>query len=186
MAIARPPRVMVLIDRPKYLKTRAVMKIETGIATSAITVVRTLPRNRNRITATKPDAAISLPCSVLIEASMKLAWRKVTCGAAMPDGSERFMSSSALSMPRVSATVSAAGCFWMLRITAGWPSKPASPRLMAAAKVTSATCRITTGWPSLAARARFFRSSRFEVRPRLRIRYSRPLSSRNPPEVFDE
>jgi hypothetical protein len=34
--------------------------------------------------------------------------------------------------------------------------------------------------------ARFFRSSRREVRPRLRIRYSRPFSSRNPPEVLDE
>ncbi len=43
-----------------------------------------------------------------------------------------------VSIARVMTRVSAAGCFWMLRITAGLPSKPASPRLMAAAKVTSA------------------------------------------------
>jgi hypothetical protein len=38
MAMARPPRVMVLIDRPKYLNTSTVMKIDTGMAVSAISV----------------------------------------------------------------------------------------------------------------------------------------------------
>ena len=73
MAMARPPSVIVLIDRPKYLKTRAVMKIDTGMAVSAMTVGRKVPRKKNRITATKIEAPISLPCSVVIEASMKLA-----------------------------------------------------------------------------------------------------------------
>ncbi len=41
--------------------------------------------------------------------------------------------------------VSAVGCFWMPRMTAGLPSKPASPRFNAAAKVTSAIWRIRMG-----------------------------------------
>ncbi|MNL54895.1 hypothetical protein D3C87_1782640 [compost metagenome] len=129
---------------------------------------------------------MSLPCRVVTEASMKLAWRKVTRGASMPAGSDFFRSPSAASMLRVSAIVSAVGCFWMPRITAGLPSKPASPRLRAAAKVTSATWRSSTGWPFLAVSARFCKSSSREVRPRWRIRYSRPLSSRKPPEVLAE
>ena len=74
----------------------------------------------------------------------------------------------------------------MPRMTAGLPSNPASPRLMAGANVTSATCLSNTGWLFLAVSARFLRSSSREVRPRLRIRYSRPLSSRKPPDVFEE
>ena len=121
------------------------MKIDTGMAVSAITVGRRVPRKKNRMTATKTDAPISLPCSVLIDDSMKLAWRKVTLGASMPAGSDFFRSSTAASMLRVRWIVSAVGCFWMPRITAGLPSKPASPRLMAGAKVTSAICRNKTG-----------------------------------------
>ena len=73
IAIANPPRVIVLIDRPKYLNTSAVMKIDTGMAVSAMMVGRTVPRKKNRIAATNTDAPISLPCSVEIDASMKLA-----------------------------------------------------------------------------------------------------------------
>ncbi|EWS52623.1 hypothetical protein X551_04592 [Methylibium sp. T29] len=162
------------------------MKIETGIAVSAISVGRSVPRKKNRISATNTEAPISLPCSVVIEASMKLAWRNVTCGASMPVGSEDFSPSRASSSARVSAMVSAVGCFWMPRITAGLPSKPASPRLSAAAKLTSAIWRSSSGWPSRAVSARSFRSSSREVRPRLRISTSRPLSSRKPPEVLLE
>ncbi len=121
------------------------MKIDTGIAVSAITVGRSVPRKKNRIAATKTDAPISLPCSVVIDASMKLAWRKVTRGASMPAGSEALSPVSASSIDFVSAIVSAVGCFWTPRITAGLPSKPASPRLIAAANVTSAIWRSRMG-----------------------------------------
>jgi len=162
------------------------MKIDTGMAVNAMTVGRTVPRKKNRITATKTDAPISLPCSVVIEASMKLAWRKVTRGASMPAGSDAFRPTSASSMVRVSAMVSAVGCFWMPRMTAGLPSKPASPRLLAAANVTSAICRSKIGWPWWAPTARLLRSSSRDVRPMWRIRTSRPLSSRKPPDVLAE
>ena len=97
MAIARFPIFTVLTDRPEYLKTNAVMKIDTGIAVSAMMVGRKVPRKKNRITATNTEAPISLPCSVVIEASMKLAWRKVTLGSCMPAGSEDFRPASASS-----------------------------------------------------------------------------------------
>ena len=184
--MARPPSVIVLIDSPKYLKTSAAHMIDTGMAVSAISVGRSVPRKKKRMTATKTEAPISLPCSVSIEASMKLAWRKVTRGAAMPSGSDLPSSSSAVSMARVSAMVSAVGCFWMPRITAGAPAKPASPRLIAGAKLTPAIWRSRMGWPLRAVSARLLRSSRRELRPRWRIRYSRPLSSRKPPEVLAE
>ena len=129
---------------------------------------------------------MSLPCSVCTEASMKLAWRNVTRGACMPAGSVLARSASAASMRPVRAMVSAVGCFWMPRITAGPPSKPASPRLVAAANVTSATWRSSTLWPPRAPTARFCRSSSRAVRPRWRISTSRPLRSRKPPEVLAE
>ncbi len=117
-------------------------------------------------------------------ASMKSAWRKVTRGAAMPTGKPPFSSASAASTCRVSATVSAAGCFCTDRITAGWPLSPASPRLIAGAKPTDATCASRIGWPLRAVSGRRCRSSSRLVRPRLRIRYSRELSSRKPPLVL--
>ena len=111
MAMARPPSVIVLIDRPKYLKTSAVTKMDTGMAVSAMMVGRSVPRKTNKMTATKTDAPMSLPCSVVTEASMKLAWRKVTRGASMPAGREVFISPRAASMVRVKPMVSAVGCF---------------------------------------------------------------------------
>ena len=73
IAMANPPSVMVLMDMPKYLNTNAVTQIETGMAVSAINVVRSVPRNTKRITATKPEAAISLPFRLLMELSIKVA-----------------------------------------------------------------------------------------------------------------
>ena len=186
MAMARPPSVMVLIDSPKYWNTSPVRKMDVGMAVSAITSGRSVPKKKYRMTATKTDAPMSLPCSVVMDASMKLACRKVTRGAFMPAGSEGFISSSAASMLRVRAMVSAVGCFWMPRMTAGWPSNPASPRRMAGANCTVAICRSTMGWPLRVLRARFCKSVSREVRPRWRMRYSRPFSSRNPPEVLAE
>ena len=43
---------MVLIDRPNSWKTITVIRIESGMAVSEMTVVRKFSRNRNRTTAT--------------------------------------------------------------------------------------------------------------------------------------
>ena len=188
MAMARPPRVIVLIDSPSHLKTRIAVRMDKGMAVSEISMVRKLPRKKNSTPATKNEAISSFICRLPSEASMKSAWRKKTCGALMPAGRLPFMSASAASRRRVRSTVSAVGCFWMLRMTAGLAtspsSKPPSPRLIAAEKPTSATWRSRMGCPARAVSATFFRSSSRALRPRWRIRYSRPLSSRKPPEVL--
>ncbi len=103
---------MVLIDRPNQRKTSAVMKIDTGMATSAITGRPDRAEEEEQDHRDEHRRADQLaPAACVIEASMKLAWRKVTCGASMPAGSEALRPSSASSMERVSAMVSAAGCF---------------------------------------------------------------------------
>jgi len=99
----------------------------------------------------------------------------------MPTGNEGLSAARAVSMERVSATVSASGCFCTPRMTAGLPLKPASPRLMAGAKLTLATWLSKMDCPFTQATGNCCRSSSRVVRPRLRIRYSRAFSSRKPP-----
>ena len=65
MATARPPSVMVLIERPKYLNTSAAIRIDTGMAVSAMTVGRSVPRKKYRITATNTDAPTSFHLQVV-------------------------------------------------------------------------------------------------------------------------
>ena len=67
MAMARPPSVIVLIDRPAKWNTTAVARIETGMAVSEIAVVRTFSRNANSTTATTTiglDAARARRCAI--------------------------------------------------------------------------------------------------------------------------
>ena len=59
MAMASPPRVMVLMDRPANLNMTAVARIETGIAVREIAVVRQFSKNANSSTATTSAASIS-------------------------------------------------------------------------------------------------------------------------------
>ena len=78
---------------------------------------------------------------------MKLAWRKVTTGASMPAGSDFFIGQRGLDRAG-GAMVSAVGCFWMPRMTAGLPSKPASPRLMARGQKSRRNlAQQDHGWP---------------------------------------
>ena len=140
MAMAKPPSVMVLIVRPKYLNTSTVTRIETGMAVSEMIVVRTFSRKANSTIATMMAPSRSASATLAIEFSMKSACLNKVCGAWMPGGRLLPKSASAASISRVSLTVSAAGCFCTARMTAGCPWKLASPRLMPAASRTSATC----------------------------------------------
>lgn len=110
---------MVLMDRPIALNTRAVIRMDIGMAVSEMSVVRRLSRNRNSTTATMIAPSRSASSTLPIEARMKLACLKITSGALIPAGSERVSSASAASISAVSFTVSAAGCFCTERITAG-------------------------------------------------------------------
>ncbi len=73
MAMARPPSVMVLMERPKAWNTMAVARIDTGMAVSEMTVVRQLRRNRNSTTATTAMASSSTFSTLPMEAAMKSA-----------------------------------------------------------------------------------------------------------------
>jgi hypothetical protein len=122
IAIARPPSVIVLIDRSKSQNTIAVIAIDIGIASSEISVVRTFSRKTNRTTVTISSASNSTFCTFRIEFSMKSAWRNCTATVVISRGIEPRRVSSWRSISRVSATVSTPGCFWMPRITAGMPA----------------------------------------------------------------
>ena len=97
IAIVSPPNVMVLIDRSKYLNTSTVTMNEIGIATSEISVVRTLAKKKYKTTATTTNASMSLLFKLFTDDSIKLAWRMVTCASPMPAGCPFFNSCSAAS-----------------------------------------------------------------------------------------
>ena len=78
MAMARPPSVIVLIDSPARWKAIAVARIETGMAVSEITVVRTFRRNANSTMATATMASTSTRSTLAMEVSMKFACRNRT------------------------------------------------------------------------------------------------------------
>ena len=174
MAMAIPPSVMVLIDRPKYLNTRIVIVMAIGIAVIEMKVVRQFNRNMNRTIETTTSASTRTRSTLRIDVSMKLACLNRTSLMRILAGTTRSRSASAASTCRVRTTVSAPGCFCTDRITAALPMKPPSPRLMPGAKSTAATCRNGIGCPSRTATTRLRKSSSRAVRPMLRIKYSRP------------
>ena len=184
MAMARPPSVMVLMERPIRWKTMAVTRIETGMAVSEIAVVRTFSRKAKSTMATTATASSNTFFTLLMEVSMKFAWRKRRLSALMPSGRVAVISANAASTCRVRRTVSTPGCFSTETMTAELPWKPASPRLTRAPKPTSAICSKATGWPFTVATARPLRSSRDRVRPMLRMRNSRLYWSVKPPPVL--
>ncbi len=69
---------MVLIDIPMTWKTMAVIRMETGIAVSEMTVVLTLRRKTKRMTATTAMASTSTFKTLSMEVWMKVACRKST------------------------------------------------------------------------------------------------------------
>ena len=73
IAIARPPKVMVLMESPAIQNTMAVTNTDIGIATSEIIVVRTSIRNRNSTMPTITSASSSTVRTLPIEFSMKVA-----------------------------------------------------------------------------------------------------------------
>ena len=162
----------------------AVTASDKGIATSEIKVVRADNRKANNTMATMMAPSRKASVTLPMDASMKSAWRNNTFGAANPTGSPCLRSPNAASMAWVSLTVSAAGCFCTLTMTAGTPLYPASPRFMAAANRTLATCSSKMARPSFQATATPCRSSTRLVRPMWRMRNSRLLRSMKPPPAF--
>jgi hypothetical protein len=119
IAIAMPPRVMVLMLLPSACRTRTAVSSESGSATSVIRLARALKRK-----ATTTSPTIAAPSSrarvvLRVEFSMKTACRKSCLLMCIPSGSVVCSSSSTLSRRAVSSSVFAPGCFWMATITPG-------------------------------------------------------------------
>ena len=154
------------------------------MAVKVIAVVRKLRRKMKSTTATMRLPSRSASSTLRTERSMKLLWRKMSACTATPSGRLVLIVSSSASILRVRETVSAPGCFCTVRITPGFPSMPASPRLCKAAPSrTSAICPSRMLDPSGSTLTTVAaRSSAVSTRARLRISSSEWASGRKPPE----
>ncbi len=119
MAIVRPPRVIVSIVRPKAETTRTPVTSDKGIARAEISVVRTLPRKRSRMTTTRMAPSRRASITLPIATSMKSACRKFSVSMTTPSGRVSCRRPSASSISSVSSRVLAPGCFWTERMAAG-------------------------------------------------------------------
>ena len=73
-ASARPPSVMMLIVSPSALSTMIEQRIESGIDTAMITVLRQLPRKTRIISAVRHAAISASRSTPLIEAFTNSDW----------------------------------------------------------------------------------------------------------------
>ena len=103
---------------------------DSGMAVSVMHVVRKLKRKKNKTTTTRRAPSRNASLTFLIARSMKALWRKISVCTVTPFGKVSFTFAISRSMALVSEAVSALGCFWMLKMTAGLPLTPASPRLV--------------------------------------------------------
>ena len=186
MAIASPPKVMVLMERSASQNTIAVTITDIGIATSEISVVRVSIKNKKSTMPTITNASRSTVRTLPMELSMKVACRNCTASVVTPGGKVLRSDASVRSSSRVNARVSTPGCFWMPRITAGSPPNPALPRRGRAANPTSATEDNSTGTSSRIATTSPPSAAGSRSRPRVRITNSCARSSMKPPPPLAE
>src|SRR5437868_5775628 len=76
MAMASPPRVIVLRLKPRYSKTMTPVSSDRGIAVQEIAAVRTLNKNSDRTTMTKAAPMSNDDCTLSVAVWMNVAGRK--------------------------------------------------------------------------------------------------------------
>ena len=146
MAMAIPPRLMVLMVSPMKCKVRMETSSERGSVTSEMTVVRTLARNRNKTMTTKMPPSKSDFFTLLMELSMKRLWRKMSVDTFTSGGRFFCRSFSEASSLSVSSNVLVEGCLVTVISTAGFPLSEAVPSLGAFGPIrTSAMSSSSTG-----------------------------------------
>ena len=146
MAMAIPPRLMVLMVSPMKCSARTEKRSANGRVTREMTVVRALARKRARMMVTKraPSSNESFTLPILL--SMKRDWRKMSVFTFTSGGKVAFISSSERSIRSVSSRVPVCGCFVTVISTAGFPSTEAHPILGSCAPMrTSAMSFRVTG-----------------------------------------
>ncbi len=111
MAMAMPPRVIVLIVPPMPLITSTAAMRESGMAVSVMSVARTFIKNRNIMMTTRIPPSRRASSTFLTATCMKLAWRNKSRSMTMPSGRSAWSSFKTRSSSCVSVKVFALGCF---------------------------------------------------------------------------
>ncbi len=119
-ARARPPSVMMLIVSHNALSTITDVRIDSGIDTAMINVLRQLPRNSRIISAVR-QAAITASRTTSATALTKIDWSPIglmwSCG-----GSVCSTRGSSARMLSTTSIVDALPAFRMVTNTPRWPS----------------------------------------------------------------
>ena len=151
IAIAIPPMLIVFMLIPLIRSTMMVIRSDSGMVTSEISVVLTFIRNRKSTRITNSAPSISA-CRILpIEASMKSLWRKMSVLTCTSDGSVFAISAILASRASVRSLVETLGCLVTVSRTPGLPSMDAVPVRGSWGPVrTSAMSRRVIGRPSAA------------------------------------
>ena len=178
MAMAIPPRLIVLIVSPIQRIASKEKTMESGIEMREMMVVRQFIRNMNSTIITNIAPSIKDFFTLSIELSMNLDWRKICELILTSAGRFALSSPSALSSLPVRAKVLVFGCLVTVSSTAGLPSLEATPRTGVLGPIrTSAIASNVIGKPfSEVFTTAFFSSSISLVDRRPRTIYSLPYS----------
>ena len=135
-ASARPPSVMMLIVSPSADSTMSEHRIDSGIETAMISVLRQLPRKIRIITPVRQAAMIASRTTPLIEARTKSDWSVsgVTCssGGRLP--------ASCLSAARTCAMMSSVEALPVFRIVSSDARWPLTRTMLVCGGLPSRTC----------------------------------------------
>ena len=177
MAIAIPPRVIVLMVMPRLFITSRATASDSGMATTEMIVVRKFQRKKNRMMMTRRAPSRRAAMTLWTASEMKSACRKMARFTWMPEGSWAWMRSSSSSRRSVNSSVFSPGCFKIDRITAGSAFTDAVPKRGRGPISTCATSRRSTGTSPRIATTVVPMSSTLCARPSPRINTSRPLAA---------
>ena len=120
-ASARPPSVMMLIVSPSALSTMIDARIESGIETAMISVLRQLPRNSRIISAVRQAAIDASRSTPSIEARTKTDWS--ASGSISSSGGSAGRMRGSVSLTRVDDVERrGVAVFWIVSSAARWPS----------------------------------------------------------------
>ena len=178
MAMAMPPRLIVLTVKPIHRVTSSVTRMESGMEIREMSVVLQFIRKRKRIRTTNMPPSIRDFLTLPMEASMKRDWRKMSVLILTSSGSTVRMSESSRSSLRVSSRELVSGCLVTVRMTAGRPSLEATPSTgVFGPTVSSATASSGIGRPPAPVFTTALRScERSSVERTPRTMYSLPYS----------
>lgn len=147
MAMAIPPRLIVLMVNPNPFSVRMAVSSDSGRATSEMRVTRPFMRKKKSTTTTNRAPSHSEWAMLSMELSIKRDCLKMSVDICT-SGSVFCSSARVLSSCSVSSSVLVAGCLVTVMSTAGQPRSDATPSLGDLLPITtSATSLSTMGSP---------------------------------------